>query len=166
MPLTALVGLIRRSPTAKAHVKALPGIKALHRVLIQLLSRADMALVLNALRALTTLVVNEPLEKRLFNSANIHQTFILVFNMVLKATDTEMLAAAVELLGDLLKSVALLASLHSSFGELEPSLRMVLRMLHPQSSHDDGNGNTEIATQITKLLLLLVQSSLRKVRSL
>lgn len=78
----------------KSHVKAIGEIKNLFRSLIHLLSYTDMSLVLLSLRVLTSLAVNDALEKKLFNSSNINQTFQLVFNLIINGTGGTFLPAS------------------------------------------------------------------------
>jgi hypothetical protein len=70
LPLAVFGNLIRGNMAAKAHVKASDHVKALIRTLIALLSNGDMALVLYSLRALTTLAVNDPLERKVSSFAS------------------------------------------------------------------------------------------------
>lgn len=129
-------------------MKKLPSIDAFYRALIRLLSSSDMDVVLYALVALSALVINDPLEAKLFSSSNILHILRLSFNLLLlNVSSASSRFNAARLLSELLLSANVMTALRA-FPAVRDSLRSSMLLL--------GSDDRRLHLPITKLLRTLL----------
>ncbi|XP_076324189.1 protein CIP2A-like [Tachypleus tridentatus] len=101
--LSILSNLCRNNPLVQAQIKCMSNAKQIYKTLVGKLSSSNRVVVVETLSVLASLVINDDLGEKLFNSNNINRTIQLVINMIVSG-DNETRKVAVDLFIDLILS--------------------------------------------------------------